>query len=162
MTKFYQFIFLIFSETGSFTKRVKFCYVSGRDFIRNDCPSNKHTWKFNFDLYGGTSSSNQTITLYSRFNSNPHSTNLFLNNSVDITNFIEPDQRYAPREIFIPGKTELNEIITAFWSSRFFVKLFKYKPIKFVLCFKFRDWEKNGKIFKANNILTTAVLRKGH
>ena len=113
VTKLFQFIFLIFSETGSFTKKVKFCYTLQRDFIRNDCPSNRHIWSFNFDLYGGKSSSNQTITLYSRYNSNAHSTNLFLNNSVDITNVIKPSDANIPREIFIPGKSEINKIIIA-------------------------------------------------
>ena len=115
LTNFFQFIFLTFSETGSFTKRVNFCYVSARDFIRNDCGT-EYVWKFNFALYGGKSSSNQTITLYSRYKSNAHSTNLFLNNSVNIANLIKPNHPDLPREIFIPGKTEINEIIKAFRS----------------------------------------------
>ena len=86
---------------------MQFCYVPERDSIRNDCNGKKGKgWTKNYQLYGGTNSTCQTITLYSYFNYNNgfHSTNLFLNNSINISNFLIYKFSDIPSEIFIPGK----------------------------------------------------------
>ena len=84
---------------------MQFCYVTERDFIRNDCDG-ANGWKYNFVLYGGTNLTKRTITLYSRYNNKPYSTNLFLNNSVNIANVIVPPElpSIIPHKIYIPGK----------------------------------------------------------
>ena len=94
---------------------MKFCYTGTRGFIRDICRGNSgNGWTFNFALYGGTNLTKPTITLYTFYNLNSHSTNLFLNNSVDIEKVIKSNYPDIPHKIFIPGKIYIvHEIIIA-------------------------------------------------
>ena len=51
----------------------------------------------------------QTITLYSFYYTTTHSTNLFLNSSVDMKTF----KSIAPQTIYIPGKSARGINVTA-------------------------------------------------
>ena len=58
-----------------------------------------------FVLFGGTHATNNTITLYSYYNSDwiSHSTVLFLNNSVQIGNVFKSADGSTPDRVYIPG-----------------------------------------------------------
>ena len=90
---------LFYRASGQFDTTQYFCYVPDRDITLNEECS--HGFMPNFDLYGGTEETTDTITLYGYGYSGPsgYAGNLFLQNDVIETDF----EQNLNTNVYIPG-----------------------------------------------------------
>ena len=96
---FYYINRLIFSTTSGFDFKVTFCYFWGRDGItEGNCDKG---WKYNFELYGGTKHSKNTIKIFKYWykRAGYYSTNLF---SKEVSEHIQ-NLSIDANPIFVPG-----------------------------------------------------------
>ena len=83
---------------NEFSTKVYFCWVAERDTIEQKLCD--RGWNSNFELYGGSNQSGETITLYSYYHREPGSTNLYLRNDVNdsMLNF-QQFQHHIPSKV---------------------------------------------------------------
>ena len=104
--------FVIFSTKSEFSTAVQFCYTSSeqRDLISSTC-NNEIGWYNDFKLYGGTKQTKNAIPIYNYEYSQPYSSILFLNDTVEgIDNLqrspVDPTTIYIPSNCFVTSRID--------------------------------------------------------